>query len=115
MQQYCTNWVYLIVKFCTSYNLYSKSCRFATYTNHLYKLQLVQGFSVNLLFIFYGNSIYLLHSHIKFYAHKIRYIFNKIVNLTKILLNPTYATVLYKLGLFDSEILYKLQLVQQIL
>ena len=44
------------------------------------------------------------------YTHKIRNIFNKIVNLAKFFLIPTCTTVLYKLGLFDGEIL--LQLVQ---
>ena len=56
---------------------------------------------------FYGEIIYMSYSKINLdiYTHKIKYSFNKIVNLTKILLNPTCTTVLYKLGLFDSEIL----------
>ena len=45
---------------------------------------------------------------------KIRYIFNKILIYPTFFSNLTCTTVLYKLGLFDSEILYKLQLVQLI-
>ena len=57
--------------------------------------------------------ISICHSHInlEIYTPKIRNIFNKIVNVTKVLLKCN----LYKLRLFDGEILYKLQLVQPIL
>ena len=49
--------------------------------------------------------VYMPNSHITLdiYTHKIRNIFNKTINLTKILLNPSSTTVLYKLRLFDGE------------
>ena len=49
------------------------------------------------------------------HTHKIRYIHCKIVNLTKIIFSVTCTAVLYKLGLCEDEVLYKLQLVQPIL
>ena len=70
-------------------------------------------FSVN----FYGETIYMLYSSINLnvYVHIIRYIFNKIVNLTKILFKSNLYNSIIQVGIFDSEILYKLQLVQPIL
>ena len=49
------------------------------------------------------------------YLHIIRYIFNKIVNLTKILFKSNLYNTIVQVGFFDSEMLYKLQVVQTIL
>ena len=41
-------------------------------------------------------------------------VYCSLVSEPKFFLNPTCTTVMYKLGLFDSEILFKLQLVQNL-
>ena len=62
------------------------------------------------------NYIHIWHSHINLdiYTHKIRNIFNNIINLNKILFKIQLVQH-SKLGLFDGENLYKLQFVQPIL
>ena len=55
-----------------------------------------------------------LSFNLEIYTHKIRYIFNKTVNLTQILLNSNLYNSIVQVGIFDGEILYKLQLVQPI-
>ena len=66
---------------------------------------------MNSVLNFDGKKIYMICSHLYIYMNKIRYIFNKTVNLTQVFY-PTCIIALYKLGSFDDEILYKLQLVQ---
>ena len=55
------------------------------------------------------NYIHIWHSHIKLdiYTHKIRNLFNNIINLTKILFKIQLVQH-SKLGLFDGENLYNL-------
>ena len=58
-QNYYTSWFYVMVTFCTSYNLYSQSCTSCNLYKLLVKLQLAQSLNfVHNIYIFKHTDIY---------------------------------------------------------